>query len=130
MTVRFVLASRSPARLAVLRAAGVDPIVRVSDVDEDAVAAALPSDSPHEVVVTELAAAKAAVIAEALAHDPELSTGTVVVVGCDSMLSIGGDLVGKPRDVAVALANAGRRWPVRAVTCSPVTASYGSTTAG
>jgi septum formation protein len=102
VTVRFVLASRSPARLSVLRAAGVDPIVRVSDVDEDAVAAALPSDSPHEVVVTELAAAKAAVIAEALAHDPELSTGTVVVVGCDSMLSIGGDLVGKPRDVAVA----------------------------
>ncbi|HYZ09171.1 MAG TPA: septum formation inhibitor Maf, partial [Pseudonocardiaceae bacterium] len=32
----LVLASASPARLGVLRAAGTDPVVRVSGVDEDA----------------------------------------------------------------------------------------------
>ncbi|MGY2062624.1 Maf family protein, partial [Nocardia gipuzkoensis] len=44
----FVLASASPARLQVLRSAGLDPRVRVSDVDEDAVAAALPAGTSHE----------------------------------------------------------------------------------
>ncbi|HEY4020016.1 MAG TPA: Maf family protein, partial [Pseudonocardiaceae bacterium] len=34
--MRLVLASASPARLAVLRAAGVEPVVHVSGVDEDA----------------------------------------------------------------------------------------------
>ena len=37
--VRLVLASASPARLAVLRAAGLDPQVLVSNVDEDAFSA-------------------------------------------------------------------------------------------
>lgn len=108
MAVRLVLASRSPARLAVLRAAGMDPVVRVSDVDEDAVAAALPDSSPDSVVVTELAAAKAAVIADSL--DSDLAVGTVVIVGCDSMLAIGGELVGKPHDIEVAR----QRWEVMA----------------
>ncbi|MCW2632520.1 MAG: septum formation inhibitor Maf, partial [Pseudonocardia sp.] len=39
--MRVVLASASPARLGVLRAAGLDPIVEVSDVGEDAVRAEL-----------------------------------------------------------------------------------------
>ena len=61
---RLVLGSASPARLSVLRGAGLDPIVQVSDVDEDAVVATLPADSPPETVVVELARAKArAVIA-------------------------------------------------------------------
>ena len=37
----ILLASKSPGRLATLRAAGVEPVVRVSDVDESAVLAAL-----------------------------------------------------------------------------------------
>ncbi|MFD6104388.1 Maf family protein, partial [Nocardia salmonicida] len=41
---RLVLASASPARLGILRTAGIDPVVRVSGVDEDAVSAALPAD--------------------------------------------------------------------------------------
>lgn len=107
--VRLVLASRSPARLALLRAAGVDPLVRVSDVDEDAVVRTLGPGVAHSVVVTELATAKAEVVAEAVAADPDLADGTVVV-GCDSMLSIGGTLVGKPHDVDTAR----DRWSVMA----------------
>lgn len=98
---RFVLASRSPARLSVLRAAGLSPVVRVSDVDEDAIIDALGSTAPHHVVVTELATAKASAIAAAVSDDPSLR-GDVVIVGCDSMLSIGGHLVGKPHDIDTA----------------------------
>ncbi|HYS34795.1 MAG TPA: Maf family protein, partial [Pseudonocardiaceae bacterium] len=46
--MRLVLASASPARLSVLRAAGVEPLVRVSGVDEDAVAAGLVEPSPAD----------------------------------------------------------------------------------
>jgi septum formation protein len=88
---RLVLASASPARLGVLRGAGIDPVVRVSGVDEDALAATLTGVTPVELV-TALAAAKAhAVAADILAEHPD-----AVVVGCDSMLHIGGELVGKP----------------------------------
>ena len=92
----LILAAASPARLAVLRAAGVDPEVRVSHVDEDALTAALPADSTPNQVVTALAEAKAAKIAE--------GTGLAdcVVVGCDSMLHIDGMLQGKPHTVDAA----------------------------
>lgn len=97
-SIRLVLASASPARLSVLRGAGVEPIVRVSGVDEDALTEALgPSASP-ETVVTELARAKAAAVAETFSE----STHDLVIVGCDSMLSIGGRLHGKPHSVDVA----------------------------
>jgi septum formation protein len=86
--VQFVLASQSPARLMVLRAAGIEPVVHVSGVDEDAITAALPEDAPHEYVVVTLAEAKAREVAPAHAD--------AVVVGCDSMLSHNGELVGKP----------------------------------
>lgn len=84
-----------------LRAAGIDPIVRVSDVDEDAVAAALPADSAPEVVVVELARAKAESVAAA-ADIP----ANCVLVGCDSMLLVDGVLQGKPHTPEVARA----RW--------------------
>ncbi|MGW6336780.1 Maf family protein [Nocardia rhamnosiphila] len=105
---RLVLASASPARRSVLRAAGIEPIVRVSDVDEDAVAAALPADTGPREVVVELARAKARAVASTLADDapdPDL-----VVVGCDSMLLIDGALQGKPHTPEVALA----RWQAMA----------------
>ncbi|GAB3295997.1 Maf family protein [Parasphingorhabdus pacifica] len=95
--MRFVLASASPARLAVLRAAGIDPVVRVSGVDEDAVTASLTRPEPDELV-TALATAKAeAVVPEVAAELPDC-----VIVGCDSMLSIGGAVVGKPGTADVA----------------------------
>lgn len=95
--VQFVLASQSPARLALLRSAGLDPAVFVSGVDEDAVAAALTDPSPSELVAA-LAAAKAeAVLDQVAAAHPD-----AVVVACDSMLNIGGRMVGKPPTPDVA----------------------------
>ncbi|BDT85282.1 septum formation inhibitor Maf [Nocardia cyriacigeorgica] len=98
----MVLASASPARRTVLRSAGIEPVVRVSEVDEDAIAAALPADTPPQQVVVELAKAKAATIAAAV---PEYAADCVVV-GCDSMLLIDGTLQGKPHTPEVARA----RW--------------------
>ncbi|GAA1277933.1 Maf family protein [Saccharothrix xinjiangensis] len=93
--MRFVLASQSPARLAVLRAAGVEPEVRVSGVDEDALAASLTDPTPEQLV-TALALAKAEAVADA-------STGDEVVVGCDSMLrTADGEVHGKPGTADVA----------------------------
>ncbi len=100
--MRLVLASASPARLSVLRAAGADPAVEVSDVDEDALLAAHPDADPARKV-TLLAAAKAAAVADRL-------TGDGVVVGCDSMLLVDGELVGKPHDAETAR----RRWKAMA----------------
>ncbi|MEV6771502.1 nucleoside triphosphate pyrophosphatase [Nocardia sp. NPDC051030] len=94
----FVLASQSPARLGVLRNAGVEPVVRVSHVDENAVAAALPAGTAPDRVVIELARAKAREVASTLgAEFPD-----AVVVGCDSMLLVDGILQGKPLTPEVA----------------------------
>lgn len=92
MTV-FVLASASPARLGVLRAAGIDPQVQVSAVDEDALTATLGAGSPAELVLA---------LARAKAHDVAPGQEDAVVVGCDSMLHVAGEVVGKPHTVAVA----------------------------
>lgn len=86
--MEFVLASQSPARLMVLRNAGIDPVVQVSGVDEDAITASLGADAPHEQVVVTLAEAKARAVAPGHAD--------AVIIGCDSMLSHDGELTGKP----------------------------------
>jgi septum formation protein len=96
--VRLVLASASPARLSVLRAAGLDPAVSVSDVDEDALLAAVPDATAAEKVTT-LAGAKATTVARRLDGPDALDS---IVIGCDSMLHIDGELVGKPKDVDTA----------------------------
>jgi septum formation protein len=94
VTVRFVLASASPARLATLRAAGVWPQVCVSDVDEDAFGATRVAD-----LVAALAAAKAQAVADRC-DEPAL------VLGCDSLLELDGAAAGKPGTAAVAV----QRW--------------------
>lgn len=95
----LVLGSASPGRLKVLRQAGVDPIVVVSGVDEDAVVASLDSGAGPGQVTTALASAKANRVAEQL--DRRLATDCVVV-GCDSMLYVDGELCGKPQSAAQA----------------------------
>lgn len=81
----LVLASASPARRRLLVEAGFDPVVIVSDVDEDAV---VEPDAWRLVEI--LAIAKATAVAESC--DVE----EAVVVGCDSMLMFEGELLGKP----------------------------------
>ena len=100
MTTRVVLASASPARRAILRGAGIDPVVLVSGVDEDAVVAALPSDTGPGEVTTALAIAKADAVLASL--DAELRANCVVI-GCDSMLYRDGRLWGKPATEAAVV---------------------------
>ncbi len=99
--MRLVLASASPARLGVLQAAGLDPLVEVADVDEPALLAATP-DAGAGARVTALAGAKATTVARRIAD----AHPDAVVVGCDSMLLLDGRLQGKPGDPETAR----RRW--------------------
>jgi septum formation protein len=106
---RLLLASASPARRATLLAAGIDPLVRVSGVDEEAVLAAARERfgalDPADAVLV-LAQAKAQAVADALAdddldEDPD-AAGALLVLGCDSMLELDGEIHGKPADAAQA----------------------------
>jgi septum formation protein len=95
---RLVLASRSPARLATLRAAGVEPEVRVSGVDEDAVVARYGVEDPGDVALL-LARAKAEDVAATMAGEDGPGG---LVVGCDSVLDLDGRALGKPGTAEVA----------------------------
>jgi septum formation protein len=93
-TTRLVLASASPARLATLRNAGVEPEVLVSGVDESVVAAPSPAE-----LAQALAALKAEAVAGTLADD-------ALVLGCDSLLELDGRPLGKPGSADAAA----QRW--------------------
>jgi septum formation protein len=97
-TVPLVLASASPARLSTLRAAGIWPSVVVSRVDEDLVVAdALTRYGRLE------AADIALLLARAKAEDvASLGEHRAVIVGCDSVLELDGQVHGKPADAAEA----------------------------
>ncbi len=95
---QLVLASTSPARLTLLRNAGIDPITIAPGVDEDAVTARAESmgliSGTHDMVHL-LAKAKA----EAVAAHPDARG---LIIGCDSSLEFEGESLGKPHDPAVA----------------------------
>ncbi|WP_066463996.1 Maf family protein [Sanguibacter suarezii] len=113
----LLLASASPARRTTLIAAGIVPVVRVSDVDEDAVLAAARARfgelEPADAVLL-LAQAKAEAVTQLVEAEAEIA-GTEtepapidgdIVVGCDSMLELDGEIFGKPATAEEAVA----RW--------------------
>lgn len=94
----LVLASASPARHQLLRAAGIEPAVEVSGVDEEALVAELGPDAGFADTVVALALAKArATAARVAGAHPD-----AVVLGADSMLLVDNQLVGKPGTVDAA----------------------------
>ena len=86
---RLILASASPRRAELLRAAGIDFDVRPADVDE----AILPGEAPSEYV-SRLAEAKARVVHE---RDNERT-----VLAADTAVVVEGEILGKPIDAADA----------------------------
>ena len=89
----FVLASASPARRRLLQTAGIEPIVRVSDFDESQIKLS----DPKQLVNTLAQCKAAAVMAE---------FESALIMGCDSVLFVNGEIYGKPVDVTEAIA----RW--------------------
>lgn len=94
--MELVLASASPARLATLRSAGVEPTVIVSGVDESQL-----EGLPPVELALQLAELKCAAVAARTDLPPD-----AVVLGCDSVLELDGEAHGKPSDAAEAV----RRW--------------------
>ena len=101
--ITLTLASASPARLSTLRSAGVEPQVVVSDVDEDAVLAAAQESASEPLHPADIAVLLArAKCDDVVATNP----GTDLVLGCDSVLELDGEVHGKPADPAEAVS----RW--------------------
>jgi septum formation protein len=89
----FVLASASPARRRLLQGIGINPIVHVSHFDEDQIQ----SRDPIQLV-NALAEAKASTVAK--------QRQNALILGCDSVLLVQGEILGKPESPEVAIA----RW--------------------
>ncbi|WP_238359894.1 nucleoside triphosphate pyrophosphatase [Micromonospora fiedleri] len=90
MPVRLVLASASPARRKTLQAAGIEPDVLVSGVDESLVVTERAED-----LCLELARLKAQAVVARLRPADDQRT---LVLGCDSVLAFDGQILGKPAD--------------------------------
>jgi septum formation protein len=88
VTTPLVLASASPARLATLRTAGIEPLVIVSGVDESRLDGLPPAE-----LALQLAELKCAAVAE---RDDVPPQG--LVLGCDSVLELDGEALGKPHE--------------------------------
>jgi septum formation protein len=105
--MRVCLASTSPARLMLLRQAGIEPLTEAPGVDEEALAASAAatrgSELPPAELVLLLARAKAADVAHRLASEGSFDG---IVIGGDSMFALGGRVYGKPYTPEEAT----RRW--------------------
>ena len=100
---RLVLASSSPARLALLRSAGIEPEIVLPETDEPALAAQAKLENPN-LSAQELVGLLAKAKAESVLHD--LSTQGALILGGDSALEFQGEILGKPHEPEVAL----ERW--------------------
>jgi len=90
--VRLYLASTSPARLATLRAVGIEPVLLASNVDEDAaVAAAAPPSAPEMVQL--LARLKAEAV---VGREVDGAPIDGFILGGDSAFELDGVTYGKP----------------------------------
>ncbi|MEU5904354.1 Maf family protein [Micromonospora sp. NPDC047467] len=98
LPLRLVLASASPARRKSLQAAGIEPDVLVSGVDESLVV----TDRAEDLCL-ELARLKAQAVLTRLSPGADQRA---LVIGCDSVLAFDGEILGKPADPA----DATRRW--------------------
>ncbi|GAB2552785.1 Maf family protein [Leucobacter ruminantium] len=104
--MRLYLASTSPARLSVLRGAGIEPICFSPEVDEEAEVAAREAELGRSLTAPELTEYLGRLKAEDVVrrHGPD-GTGEIdgLVLGGDSMFLLGGEILGKPHLPEVAL---------------------------
>ncbi len=91
--LRFILASASPARRQLLTTIGIEAEVQPSRFDESTIETANPID-----LVQKLAFEKAHLIAQ--------QHSSALVLGCDSVMTLDGEIFGKPNGRAEAIA----RW--------------------
>jgi septum formation protein len=103
----LILASESATRLAMLRAAGLDPRAHAARLDEPAIRAALAAEaaSPRDIA-DHLAETKALKVARRLDDTP--SPAGPLILGADQVLVLDGAILGKPEspDAARAQLNA------------------------
>lgn len=107
--MRLILASTSPARLSVLRAAGIEPICFSPEVDEDAEVVARETELGRALTAPELTEYLGRLKAEDVVrrHGLEIAgLGGGLVLGGDSMFLLGGEVLGKPHLPEVALERA------------------------
>lgn len=97
-TAQFILASASPARLRLLQSVGIRPIVHPSNFDESQVQMTDPT-----TLVETLALSKATAVAAQLENKAAVER---LILGCDSVLEMNGEIYGKPPSAAAAIA----RW--------------------
>src|ERR1700694_6249534 len=83
--MKLILASASPRRAEILRAAGMTFTVISSAVDETPIPGESPNDHVHR-----LACAKAELVAAC-------SVGPAIVIGADTVVALDGQIIGKPR---------------------------------
>ena len=81
---KFILASKSPRRIELIRMLGIEPLIRPSSIEENAA-----KDDPEKMVKI-LAGQKASDISRDL-HGKE------IVIGSDTCVWINGEILGKPK---------------------------------